>query len=92
MKEECITCINRNKYFSSGCAVDEADPTSIGDCAFHEEDFRCCPTCKNVFADSDMVWVRDDFGIPYKKVCQTCVDKTRAELVPYPIFEADVNY
>lgn len=37
-----------------------------------------CPSCNE---EVDMTyWVNDQYGIPYKAVCENCYEKTKAEL------------
>jgi len=39
-----------------------------------------CQGCKKTFDKNNLVWVNDSNGIPFKKVCSDCYDKTREEL------------
>ena len=92
MKDECMNCENRNKYFPSGCSESAADPESDGLCSFHTVDMQSCPTCGRIVERVDMVLVRDCYGIPYKHVCLRCVEQTEAELQPYPLEDVDYDY
>lgn len=41
-------------------------------------DKRNCPECKKDFENCDFVWVKDRYGIPYRKVCWDCSEAVQS--------------
>lgn len=45
-----------------------------------EVELELCPECNEVIPADNKMWVNDNYGVPYKKVCFDCVDKTKKEI------------
>lgn len=45
-----------------------------------EVELELCPQCNQVVPRDNEIWINDSYGIPYKKVCFDCVDKTKREI------------
>jgi hypothetical protein len=39
-----------------------------------------CGVCGKEVPSYDLLWVNDRYGIPYKKVCWDCYEKTQEEI------------
>jgi hypothetical protein len=39
-----------------------------------------CMNCERVYPKYDLVWVSDNYGIPFKKVCNYCYDEVRNQI------------
>lgn len=55
----------------------------------NEKDIRECRECGNEIERREMTFVRDRYGIPYKLVCDSCVEKVEREI---GVFEFDESY
>lgn len=41
---------------------------------------QLCMKCKREFNRYELVWIKDNYGIPHKKVCDDCEDEVREEI------------
>lgn len=46
---------------------------------FMEKDMRLCQACKGEYFKDDLVMVCDNYGIPYKLVCSSCLEEVQEE-------------
>ena len=45
-----------------------------------EEETRMCGECRSTKPSWVFAWVTDRYGIPYRKVCDSCYGKVRNEI------------
>lgn len=55
----------------------------------NEKDIRECLECNKEVERKEMIYVRDRYGIPYKLLCDNCVEKVEREI---GLFEFDDGY
>ena len=41
---------------------------------------QICQGCKGIFDRNELTWVKDSYGIYYKKVCDNCYESTTKEI------------
>ena len=39
-----------------------------------------CGKCKQIFDRNDLTWINDNYGIPYKKVCEGCYEEVHEQI------------
>lgn len=44
------------------------------------EDMQYCGNCKKLFDRNDLTWINDNYGIPYKKVCDDCYSEVNEQI------------
>lgn len=44
------------------------------------DDKQYCGNCKKFFDRNDLTWINDNYGIPYKKVCDECYDEVNDQI------------
>jgi len=54
-------------------------------------DKQPCGGCHELFDRDDLFWVNDNYGIPYKKVCNKCYPVVKEEISSYVFDEADAG-
>lgn len=52
---------------------------------------RECPECKITVEIRDLRWVNDRYGIAYRKVCDNCFEKVRAEILGWSFDPSDAG-
>ena len=51
------------------------------------KDPRECPNCKKEVERSEMLWVKDRYGIPFKLVCEDCFDAVEESISHWELDE-----
>ena len=45
-----------------------------------EEDLQTCMNCGEFHDRNDLTWINDNYGIPYKKVCDKCYEEVNEQI------------
>lgn len=74
----CFFCEGKGSYSNNGSGQEDICELCEGKGKLVIE-LELCPGCNSVVPEDNKMWVNDINGIPYKKVCFDCVDKTKKE-------------
>lgn len=92
VEEECPVCkgTGHQHYMHNGVDYEE-ECTCCGGDGHIEIEVRECPECHKLVLKTDLVLVKDRYGIPYKYVCYDCYEDVHEELLKWQFDSSDAG-